>query len=214
MKNSKKSPIFKYTEKSPYGLPGGFKFSLGAIDKKERVCWSRVSEDEALANKYGFWRACLEEVGNFFRSEDKSLIFHGHPDRAANIKNFINFIEEKLNLDKKCEVFETDVETITAIRVSQFWLDCPLRRCMLLNFIRAGQDFATVNEESFQNLLNSNNYFSKTKPMLDLFFDGYVIFSKICLETFTANFHRGPVAQFLNLTSEQILSNKMLNKPR
>jgi len=218
-KGIKELPILTYTENSPYGLPSGFKLSLGLIDKKEKTAESRLSEDENLANKYGYFRACLEEANRCFtRPEDKSMIFHGHPNRSINIRNLISYFEDKLNLKIKSQVFATNIETITAIRISPFWMDCRLKKTLLFILIRAGQEFkvnvpaGTLEHVAFASLLGSQDYLPKLKNMIELFLDGYTKFNQTCLDILDSDFHKGIVFQFQDKSKDEILAGNLLIK--
>lgn len=217
MKTTNKSlTILNFTDESVYGCPQKTSFGLGFIDKKEKKCRNRTSNDKNLSAKYGYMRSCLEEIGNVFsRPEDKSIIFYNvKEDKTENIRSFISYIETKLKLDKKSEIFETNNSYITAIRVAPFWLSCPMRRRLYLILIRESQQYDSSLSlvAGLNDLCEKSGYIGYLKNLLNLFLSGYVFFTPKSLDILKKDFHKGIITQFSNKTKPEILDSGLISK--
>lgn len=199
--------ILEFTENADYG-PEANCFALAKIDRRAGTCETRLSNDQDLADKYGYARKCLEECGNFFQEDCKSLV-HYHIDNLRNddlsssIEKFLNIVEKQLNLDKKSLVFKTDVPKVTAIRVAPFWLKNTLKRRLFLILVKEGKYF---NEAAGLDgiLADGRLYLCQVKNFFKLFLAGYTKFDEKCLNRVYKNFHDGIVRQFTKLTEDQI----------
>lgn len=203
----KEMKILEFTENADYG-PEANCFALAKIDRRAGTCETRLSNDQDLADKYGYSRICLEEIGNFFQEDCKSIV-HYHSanlpedNSSSNIRKFLELIEKQLNLDKKSIVFNTDEPKVTAIRVAPFWLKNTLKRRLFLIIIKEGKYF---NEAAGLDsiLANGRFYLSQVQNFFKLFLAGYTKFDQKCLDKVYRDFHHGIVAQFKNLTEDQI----------
>lgn len=195
--------VLTFTENADY-KPEVNHFALAKIDRKKSTCETRLSNDQDLADKYGYSRLCLEEVGNFFQEDCKSIV-HYHDDifgnYTQNIREFLSVIEKSLKIDKKGMVFGTE-KTVTALRVSPFWLKNTLRRRLFLILVKDGKSF--YKDAGLDKFFENSQYCSKIKDFLKVFLAGYTKFDQSCLDKNYKDFHNGIISQFKNKTEEQI----------
>ncbi len=216
-----------YTENSKYQA-GNRQIALAWIDSKNGTAESRESENEDY-KKYGTFRNCLEEVGRFFEEDCKSIVYCVTKEQLVLVRKFIELVETKLkiNIKEKSLIFETNSANIAAIRVSPFWMDCPLKRRVFLIFLRAGlyykdtykddvinQTITAYYESKYGDYLSSSageagkekitNTIKNVTKGLEIFLDGYTEFSEDCLTVLANNFHTGFVNQFKEKLPEQI----------
>lgn len=201
-----------YTENSKYPLENGF-FALGLIDRKKQLAENRWTDDEKLQNRYGtLARKCREEFANLFQEDCKSIVYCHAQDKYESLSAFINLVEAQLNIpDKqKTQVFSTQINTISAIRVSPFWLNCSMRRQLFTMIIRAG----AIHYKKDQSIIDTFKQYALGKTSIEgieLFLNGYYNFTDESRNILAGDMHKGAAFQFQNKSKEELID-KVITK--
>lgn len=198
---------------SQYPATNGY-FALALIDRKEGYAETRVSKDEKLQNRYygKVFFKCREEFGNVFLADCKSIAYVHNAAFTPVIRDFMSQVEDKLNISakEKSLFFETSNEKISAIRVSPFWLNCPMRRQAFTLFLRAGLNHKL--EVDIQEAINQYPFSKGILPFFELFLEGYSVFGEKTVKKLEADMHHGVVFNFKNVLREHIIEGKLLLK--
>jgi len=182
--------------------------ALAKINRLKGECTSRKSSDETLANKYDTWAHCLEEHGNVWGEKMHSLLYAHAGNLTANIADFINQIETLLDIHPRTKLYLTTRTTISAVRVSPWWVDSEdgkMKRALFGILLRWGRNHV-VGGDIFETM-NKSKYGPQLMNFMRLFLDGYTKFSEASVRTLQSEMHSGPFTQFGNKTEDEIKLN-------
>lgn len=187
-------------------------FSLALINRKEGVVKVRDTSDEELHEKYNHfpWKKCREQFNLCWNEKSTSLIYCHEGNLSESIGEFISKFETKLGLKELSQFYRTSYITMTAIKVSPFWVECPIRRQLFTVLLRAGRNYQLGAD--IQTALDSTQYTQQLKSCIDLFLAGYHNFDQASKSYLEANFHNGIIWRFKNKTVEEILAAGMMTK--
>lgn len=209
-----KNKILTFTEKFDFAPSSAGYFGLAKIDRIKSTC-APVMSDHPDAERYNYdlLYHCREVFNKVFNETIKSIFFTHVADATQNISSFINLVEDQLNISakEKSQFFKTkDYSNVSAIRVSVFWLNCPMKRQLLTLFLRAGRKYST--DKTIKDCIFEEKNYEKCWPAVELFLDGYFGFNEKFLEVLKKNHQRGFVYCFSDKTKESILENKLMFK--
>lgn len=198
-----KNWVYDPQEQSKY-KDGPGHFALAKINRLKGTVTSRITSDEDLAEHYHntTWFGCREEGHRVWTEKCHSIIFCHEGEQAELISEFINKIERILKIPAKEQtiLFSTDRTTMSAVKSSDFWVSCPMRRQIFSILLRAGRNHVIGDEVG--TALSITKYTQLTKNAIELFLQGYNKFTKSCLDDLVEDFHCGFIHQFSNKSLE------------
>lgn len=209
-----KNKILTFTEKFDYAPDSGGWLGLCKIDRLKSTC-EPIMTDHPDAQRYSYdlLYKCREVFHKVFTQENKSILFTHPIDSSKKVSDLVHLVETKLNIPTKerSKFFRTtDYANVTAIRVSPFWLNNPIKRQLLSIFLRAGRKYSAG--RTIQDCLSDEKNYKECWPAIELFLDGYYNFDQKIINVWKKDFHKGFVFSFLNKTKEEIVQQNLMTK--
>ena len=108
------------------------------------------------------WMYCRERFDSFFKCETEQFFFSVNPIHTQSVAQFIWKTEEILGQDKRTGFCRTNRNYCLAVRPSEFWRQCPMRRSLFTILLRCGSKYYP-DQNNYEDALFSQNYLKDTE---------------------------------------------------
>ena len=149
------------------------------------------------------WYFCRDIFHNLLFN--LKIFFMSHDSgKGECVSNFMQMIEERLDVQPRSEYGPTQRKTMMWIRPSKWWIGQGMRRSLFTCLLRAGVNY-NAKKNNFDETLAMDKYLGETREAFARFMDGHTKYM---------GRKRGWFKQFRSLNPSREELNKLLVKPQ